>query len=72
MDMWMDIVTQMAWGEECKLYLQDWEENSCTWQKSGPGDELSQIALKHTFTYLPSTVHLQYFLLPSKGVQLGQ
>ena len=38
-----DSVTQMTKKEECKLW--SWEE-TCKWQKSSPGEALSQIALK--------------------------
>ena len=38
-----DSVTQMTKKEKCKLW--SWEE-TCKWQKSSPGEGLSQIALK--------------------------
>lgn len=67
----MDTVTETTKGEEYKLYLQSWEENRCKWQKSGPRDELSQIALS-TPSLTSQVLHLQYFLLPPKEVQFGQ
>lgn len=54
MDMRRDSVPEMTKWEECKLCLQSWEEDFCKSQKSGPGDELCQIALNtlpHTSIY---------------------
>lgn len=77
---WEGLVWLMWQGEEYKLYLQSWEENSCEWQKSGPRDECSQIALKHfhihwlftpSLTYqVPSFIYnTSYYLSPAWTVE---